>query len=517
MRKLIFIIFLSIFYIILKFYPLLAVSEKQSVVEETLNRMESQNDQSQFKTNSFQAESGLSKNSSGLNEIETQNQSVKINIDFKDTDIREALEEIQQKSGLNIVAGPEIRGQVSFTLENIGVWDALMIILKTNQLAYVKENDSVRILTGDEFESYYGHKFAEKTEVLVYKIVHSNLEEMLSKLNAFKSSQGKIFLHAGSQTLILLDSKEQLKSMGNFLREADVPIEIIEFQLHYITVNEIKEKIKSMLTKSIGQMEFDESLNKIVITDSSEKIKDMSKIIQELDKKREVLIEAKVFQIRLNEKHKEGIDWQAIVSNYQGWDLAGLPSREPFPQSQVSLGTISHEDYHVLLEALDAAGEIKNLATATTTAIINQETEVILNSDIDNPKSPQDNHSNAAEYRDPVSKKDFAIKMIGKPVLQDKSLILKNFKSYVRMLFTENHSENNHFIDIQFPQTGAVVKVSDQEMIVMGGLMREKEFEYIAKIPFLGDLPLVGTIFRTQNTRRENIEYIIFLIPKLAH
>ncbi|HOY10491.1 MAG TPA: pilus (MSHA type) biogenesis protein MshL, partial [Candidatus Omnitrophota bacterium] len=63
------------------------------------------------------------------------------------------------------------------------------------------------------------------------------------------------------------------------------------------------------------------------------------------------------------------------------------------------------------------------------------------------------------------------------------------------------------------PQDSIAVLLRKHDVIVLGGLLREKELERTSKIPLLGDLPFLGFIFRSENRLILRTEYIIFLIP----
>ena len=59
------------------------------------------------------------------------------------------------------------------------------------------------------------------------------------------------------------------------------------------------------------------------------------------------------------------------------------------------------------------------------------------------------------------------------------------------------------------------VRVKDGETLVIGGLIQEAESKTVEKIPFLGDLPLIGMFFRSTNTSKEKEEMVIMLTPNI--
>ncbi|MFA5088211.1 MAG: secretin N-terminal domain-containing protein, partial [Candidatus Omnitrophota bacterium] len=238
-------------------------------------------------------------------------------LDLKDMDIQDFLKLIAKKSGLNIVAGVNVRGRVTIYLKDVDVYDALRIILEANDLAYIEENNIIKVLTAQDYELRHGHKFGAKTTTMIKKLVYANALDMVTVLNQMKSPSGKIIFDHKSNTLVLIDSPKKVREMSEFSDQVDVPIETEVFSLSYAQAKELSEKINEVLTANLGRAKFDDRSNKIVVTDTRSKIEEIGKIIRAFDvKEREVLIEAKIIQIVLSDEHKMGVDWDAIVSNY---------------------------------------------------------------------------------------------------------------------------------------------------------------------------------------------------------
>ena len=59
------------------------------------------------------------------------------------------------------------------------------------------------------------------------------------------------------------------------------------------------------------------------------------------------------------------------------------------------------------------------------------------------------------------------------------------------------------------------VRIKDGETLVIGGMIGENEHKTISKVPVLGDLPIIGTLFRTTNSTKEKNEMVIMITPKI--
>ena len=427
-------------------------------------------------------------------------------LDFKETDIREALDVLEAKTGRVIVVGPEVWGKITIYLQNVEFWDALQIILEANRLAYAKENGIINVMSADEFETKYGYEFTGDVQSKMIPIRHIDPEEMVVNLIPIKSEDGKIIVDRKTNIVILLDNADYLSKMEALIKEMDVPMGTGVFRLRYAQIKDVKQKVEGLLTKNIGRLETDEKTNKITVTDQASKIKEIAKLIEEIDRKIDVLIEAKVFQIRLIEEHKDGIDWEAIVSDYQKADLSGEDKENPDGNIiPVSVGTVTEEDYEVLLEALETVGEVAQLSSSEITAVVNRETKMNLDSNRE-----EESEANTAERE----QNSFEMQLRIKPEL-DEDMIVMRIVPKLLWMSIDRQSSGHWKMATYLSREGNAVKVKSDEIVVLGGLMGEREVAKTSKFPLLGDIPILGFAFRRRNKLIEKMEYVVFLTHKI--
>jgi hypothetical protein len=199
----------------------------------------------------------------------------------------------------------------------------------------------------------------------------------------------------------------------------------------------------------------------------------------------EITLEANVVQIILNDEHRSGVDWGAIVSDFH----TALLKKENDPawndeKYRLSFGTVSQDDYAVLLDALDTVGQMSQF-----------------------PQSP--------------------IKVTtGKPasISFDKQnirvdFLLSRLKSGDLSLRIDPHiavAAMELFDGQKVPasvmlQAETRVLIADNTTIVIGGFMKEEEITRKHKFPLLGDIPIVGLVFRSRGHLMQKTETIVFL------
>ncbi len=441
-------------------------------------------------------------------------------LELKDMDIVDVLKLISKKSGLNIVAGKNVRGKVTIYLKNVNVKEALEIILESNDLAYVDEGSIIKVLTDQEFQQIYGYKFGQKTETKLIHLEYVRADEMLPVLTQMKSQSGQIASDPKSNTIIITDRLEKILLMEEVIERADVALVTQVFSLHYAKADEVAGKIKSLLTKNVGKIEFDERSNKIFITETKENIEEILKMCKAFDEKHpEVLIEAKILQINLSDRYKMGIDWQAIVSDYHNLDLGSsfdiLSSDDK--SGKLSIGTIASDDYHVLIEALETVGKTNILSNPRVAVINNEEAKILVGSS--EPYVTSETTTTASgptTTSETVNFIEVGVKLYVTPTIHGDGYITMKIKPEVssRTGYIDT-STNNQIPIIETSEAETTVMAKDGVTIVIGGLIKEEEIHTVNKVPLLGDIPFLGSIFRNEDKEARKTEIVIFLTPRI--
>jgi hypothetical protein len=310
----------------------------------------------------------------------------------------------------------------------------------------------------------------EALDVKAIPLRHAEASNLVERLKQMKSPDGEVSYNEESRTLILRDTDGKLEEMSAFVKEIDILLETGVFALEYVNVKDIAENIKQILTEDIGQVQFDEESNSVIVTDTPGKIGEIKKRIEALDRfTAEVSIEARTLKIILNDEHLEGVDWEAIVSEYQKLPLSGEG------EAPLSLGTISQEDHDILLEALDTVGFVEtvfqgNIKTQNeTTGMLNVQTS-------------SREEEKVQFYLTPTVKKDGPLQVTVKTQ--------------------------------EAGQEAVSVEMESGETIIVGGLFEDVMVASTWKIPLLGDLPLLGFVFRNEGEKSRKTEIIVFLTVK---
>ena len=180
-------------------------------------------------------------------------------------------------------------------------------------------------------------------ETKIIPLLHTEPSGIIDALNQMKSKFGEVSFSEEDHTLILKDAHEQLEAMSVYVKAVDILLETKTFILKYAKAQEIVDKVRGLLTENVGNVETDETANSLVATDTPLKIGEISELITMLDRvDKEIMINSKILQIVLNDEHIDGVDWEAIVSDYQSMVFQGFfASTNTEADNRLDIGTVS--------------------------------------------------------------------------------------------------------------------------------------------------------------------------------
>ena len=199
----------------------------------------------------------------------------------------------------------------------------------------------------------------------------------------------------------------------------------------------------------------------------------------------EITVEPNVVQIILNDEHRAGVDWAAIVSDFHRLSL----KRQDDPvwedkQFRLSFGTLSEDDYAVLLDALDMAGKVGQTSEPSVKLVQGKEAYINL----------EKVHIQLKLQLSRLKSGDLSLRV-------DPQMSIAT----TEILNGQRIPASIHL------QTRTDMLLANNMTIVVGGLMKEEEITRTRKFPLLGDLPIVGLVFRSRGRLMQKTETVIFL------
>ncbi|MFK8022260.1 MAG: type II secretion system secretin GspD [Pseudomonadales bacterium] len=273
-----------------------------------------------------------------------------------------------------------------------------------------------------------------------------------------------------------------------------------------------------------ASIEASETANALILTASEPVLRDMKKVIAEIDiERQQVLLEAIIVEVNDDLVEQLGVQWNTSftgdgVEAATNFSLGGLPSESGALDSSVlgegfTLGYYRNGSLRALLNALDNSSDANLLSTPSVVALDNEQAEILVGSNV--PIISGRQTSAASDTDDPfttIERHDIGVSLQITPQINQHGGILLDVLQKVESISNSAIAE-----DLIFDKRSIKTKVNieDNEVLVLGGLTRQDTVQSVDRVPVLGYIPILGRIFqnRTDQTVRSNL--MVFIHPRI--
>ncbi len=453
----------------------------------------------------------------------------KTSLDLRDINVADAIRYLADKAEMNVAIGKNVAGKVTLSLTNVTIRDALDIILLSNDLAVELRGEILYVMLSPEYETLHGEKWSDPRQAKIFKLEYARAVDVVAVLNTLKSKVGSVISDNESGTVAIMDTPEKIAQMREAISSMDKEQVTQVFELKYANAKEIEANLAGRLdAKGIGTIKADERSNSVVITALPRKMVEIENIIAELDKKtRQVLIEAKIVKVTLNPDFEMGVNWDLVLSESlkNAISLADIAATFPLPPTVTSFGKMrlmssnlgNQSTYDVTIKLLKTVGDTKLLSSPRITAINNQEAKILVGTReayVTNTVTQGQTTTTTAEN---VTFLDVGVQLTVVPIINEDGYVTMKIKpevsSVARYLITPEQNQIP-IVDTATAETRVMVK--DGTTIIIGGLIKDETIRTTKKIPMLGDIPVLGMVFRQVKEEKEKTELVVFLTPHIV-
>jgi general secretion pathway protein D len=270
-----------------------------------------------------------------------------------------------------------------------------------------------------------------------------------------------------------------------------------------------------MISKLIPTIpaEVNEEFKSVVLTDTVENINIFENLLKQLDVKTpQIQIEAKMVEIKLDTNEKYGVNW--TWSDIAGGSLKELKSfLENFQPAdsrmQLQLGSLRVDDFNAILTFLLTQTNTDLLSSPKIVTMNGKEASINTSDQI--PIKSQTISGNTIIVTTVF--KEVGVKLRVTPSIKDENFILLDVHPEVNEVLDYSVLTGDPIISTRKMDGSIIIK--DNETLMIGGLLKNKSLVVESKLPILGDIPLLGILFKKTSTERTKTEIIIFLTPHI--
>ena len=415
--------------------------------------------------------------------------SKKISMDFQDASLTDVLKIFSKQANLNLISSEDIKNRkVTVYLDNVPVEEALEQILRANSLTYeIKPGSNIYIV-----------KPIEQPEIelvtRVYPLKHASVES--SKIN----------------TLITVEAED---SSGGSTNNEDTGIIAV---------------VESILTAH-GKVSEDTRTNSLVITDIAANFPIIDQTIARIDVPvPQVLIEVEMLEVAKSNADKIGIKWGETPLLFTGGSKSGAfpfdgsvpfwdkPSGIDYEDARLTASTMNATGLTATLQFLKSQTDTKNLARPRILTLNNQAAEIKISTDeaIGVQQQTTGGGEGISSSTTEAERVETGVSLVVTPQANlETGMITMAVQPKVILAKAGNTFGSSTFRDPEERSAKSILKIKSGDTVIIGGLVREEITDVLTKVPVLGDLPIIGKLFRHTNLTSSERELVIFITPHI--
>ncbi|WP_432668897.1 type IV pilus secretin PilQ [Pseudomonas umsongensis] len=401
----------------------------------------------------------------------------KLSLNFQDIDVRSVLQLIADFTNLNLVASDTVQGGITLRLQNVP-WDqALDLVLKTKGLDKRKLGNVLLVAPADEIAA------RERQE---------------------------------------LESQKQIADLAPLRREL--------LQVNYAKAADIAKLFQSVTNAEAkaderGSITVDERTNNIIAYQTQDRLDELRRIVAQLDiPVRQVMIEARIVEANVDYDKSLGVRWGGSIQNKGNWNASGVgngtsdggSTSSPFVDLGVANNTsgigIAFITDNVLLDleltAMEKTGNGEIVSQPKVVTSDKETAKILKGTEI-----PYQEASSSGATS--VSFKEASLSLEVTPQITPDNRIIMEVK------VTKDEPDYLNKVQdvppIKKNEVNAKVLVNDGETIVIGGVFSNTQSKVVDKVPFLGDVPYLGRLFRRDVVSEKKSELLVFLTPRIMN
>jgi type IV pilus assembly protein PilQ len=398
-----------------------------------------------------------------------------ISLDVREAEIANVLRLLAKQSNLNIVAGKEVAGKITVSLVKVSTKEALDMVVKANGFDYITEGDVILVKSRESFGE-------SELETKVYHLKYIDAYNVKNAARQVLSPQARM-------------------------------------EIFYANFSPVQGAKANTETGDESAPEDRSSI--LIVTDSPDNIRQLDAMIAALDKPTsQIMIEAKLIEVSPQHEQKLGINWDKTISSEVFREFV-LPSGQvyrnafdaPLADGQINYGTLNLGQYNATLDFLNQHTNAKLVSNPRILARDNEEALISVGTTV---PIPQINRG-IGGTGDVVTFQymNVSISLRVTPHVGEDRTITLSVNPIIEEIIGEVRSGTNSAPITSKREVTTVVNLASDETMVIGGLIKENTVERVSKVWMLGDVPLLGNLFRHKEKSKEQTDLLIFITPRL--
>jgi len=432
----------------------------------------------------------------------------RLTLDFQDIETRAVLPILADTGGQNIVVSDSVRGNITLRLQDVP-WDqALDIVLKTKGLDKRKQDNVIIVAPSDELASREKAELAARKDLqelapLRSEFLQVNYAKAADMAALIKSQGGSLLSNRGNvavddrtNTLLLQDTADRLSDIRRLVATLDIPIRQVLIEARIVIVNDDFTRELGVRAGYTGVKGYNNGQNVAFVGGSAAGV--------------DTSLGSYLNNLNDNDPTNDGrytIPGGAAAQNRYNVNLPVVS-----PAGRLAFALLG-SDYIVDLELSAAQAEGRGEIKSSPHVITANQKEASIEQGVEIPyQQSASSGATTVEFKKAV----LALKVTPQITPDNRIILDLNVKKdSVGQVVVTSGGVNVPSIDTR--EISTQVLVNDGQTVVLGGILETEERKDETKVPYIGDVPVLGRLFKSTRRTNNKDELLIFVTPKILH
>jgi len=414
-----------------------------------------------------------------LTDLEQRMQKV-VCIDVNEVPIGTVIRQLADQVNVDLIMSPQVTGNVTVSLTEVSLDEALRCILDVHGAGIIVGENVIRILSRTEMP-----EIAERLVTQTFEIVYADVVQVVKALDKFKSQQGSVSSIEGTSHIIVTDTEGKVRDITNLLATIDrmTPQVLVEVRIYDITS---KDNLDLGIDWYAGRR-----TNWNATADGAFPVND---------------------DIIVNQGGDSAYIGSKTDPSLAASFSAGTSNTELTTQGYLRFGLLNdHIDLNAILRAEKENIDAKLLANPRIMVVDNEEATF----DIVTEHPYVERTITAGSTTETVKFKNVGVKLIVTPHVAGNSMLRLNIAPEFSVRVSQVQVASSNVPVVNTRKVNTITLVKDGQTVVLGGLRKKETNKQINKVPILGDIPVLGNLFRFEGESTIMTELVVFITPHI--
>jgi general secretion pathway protein D len=502
-----------------------------------------------------------------------------VTLNFTNIDINALIKVMSELTHRNFILDEKVTGKITImTPTKMSPDEAYQVFLSALEIkgfTAVEDGTVTRIISSATARqsglkvfqdgNFRGEGFV--TQLIRLKFISP--QDMVRTISPLITKDGNLIAYPNTNSIIITDAVYNIKKIESLVRAIDVPAPEGKGKINvYNLRNANAEDLSKLMTALVSRLpappaggpaalpvssstilegavniSADKSTNSLIIVASPGDYETVKDVIQKLDiRRRQVYVEVSIIELSLTKMRDIGFEFLLVPQEIQAgpgapitpiggtnFNRIGTLATGPAALAQMSglavgaiKGTFTYNNQTflnvtALLHALQTDGDVNVLSTPNILTMDNQKAEIMVGQNVPFITGQTQNAvTGSGTLFNTVTRQDVGIKLTITPQIASSDNVRLEVNQEISDVITATlNNQAGPTTSKRSASTTVVVK--DRQTMVIGGLIRDNVTSTTSKVPFLGDIPILGWLFKSTTTSIDKANLMIFITPYIIN